>query len=576
MKRFLTAVCLLIIVLAICLPGLGARDFWPPDEARYGEVSRELLQGAPLFLPHLNRRIYPDKPPGFFWCVAGLKRLGGESLNMEAATRLPSVIGAAALVLLVGLWIAGICGPRGGLMAGLLLSGSLLFLWQARQAQLDMLFAALIGGMIAVFHRSVTGDRPRLALLGFLLLFLAVFVKGPVAFLGLLVIMVHVLVLRRPGAFFHRWSLLGFLVFGTLVAGWLFMAWRTAEALEPGGGNAWLDAAVWRQTAERAREGKAHLKPWFAYLLRLPIDLMPFTPFLLLLGLGRVRRAIPDAARPLMRFALLWLGVFVVVMSCFPGKREIYLLPVFPAAAMLVFLAVEGAARVMPRVLTAYAGFLGGLLLLAGEAALVLAFRPELFSEGISRLRSATWSAPLPPPGGFLQPGSAWAEAFRSHLLLFGACLLAPALATLALALAGAPRAAVGWAALTFALALGVGSAVLLPDANALSSRRPVGEMVRRHRPTAGEGPVGILRHMDEGVLFYAGPPLPEVAARLEASQAEEAREEVRRYLSRPGALLIAREKDLRRFGLVAGRDHVILERYPLRRRIFALLGARR
>ena len=66
---------------------------------------------------------------------------------------------------------------------------------------------------------------------------------------------------------------------------------------------------------ERAREPD-HAKPWHAYLRLLPVDLLPLGPLLLLLLLRRVREGIPDPARPLFRFALLW---FVLFLGIFPS-----------------------------------------------------------------------------------------------------------------------------------------------------------------------------------------------------------------------------------------------------------------
>ena len=49
------------------LPGLGGRDLWNPDEARYAVVAREMLERGDLFVPHLNGEVYTQKPPLLFW-----------------------------------------------------------------------------------------------------------------------------------------------------------------------------------------------------------------------------------------------------------------------------------------------------------------------------------------------------------------------------------------------------------------------------------------------------------------------------------------------------------------------------
>ena len=63
--RFLLGFCLVIFFL-----NLGQWDLWNPDEPRYAEVAREMVKGGDWILLHLNGRIYPDKPPLFFWLIA--------------------------------------------------------------------------------------------------------------------------------------------------------------------------------------------------------------------------------------------------------------------------------------------------------------------------------------------------------------------------------------------------------------------------------------------------------------------------------------------------------------------------
>ena len=58
------------LVLALFLPGLGSRDLWNPDEPRYAEVAREMVATGEFFVPHLNGRLYSEKPPLQFWAIA--------------------------------------------------------------------------------------------------------------------------------------------------------------------------------------------------------------------------------------------------------------------------------------------------------------------------------------------------------------------------------------------------------------------------------------------------------------------------------------------------------------------------
>src|SRR4030042_3244809 len=50
---------------------LGRWDLWNPDEPRYAQVAREMVEGGDWVLMHFNGKMYGDKPPFFFW-LSGL------------------------------------------------------------------------------------------------------------------------------------------------------------------------------------------------------------------------------------------------------------------------------------------------------------------------------------------------------------------------------------------------------------------------------------------------------------------------------------------------------------------------
>ncbi|RPJ06635.1 MAG: glycosyltransferase family 39 protein, partial [Deltaproteobacteria bacterium] len=62
---FLLGFCFLLF-----FANLGQWDLWNPDEPRYAQVSREMVNRGDWVLMHFNGEIYPDKPPLFFWLVA--------------------------------------------------------------------------------------------------------------------------------------------------------------------------------------------------------------------------------------------------------------------------------------------------------------------------------------------------------------------------------------------------------------------------------------------------------------------------------------------------------------------------
>ncbi len=66
---------------------MGARDLWTPDEPRYAQVAREMLETGEWLVPHLNGIVYTEKPPLYFWLIAlASKPFGDLSFVCRATT----------------------------------------------------------------------------------------------------------------------------------------------------------------------------------------------------------------------------------------------------------------------------------------------------------------------------------------------------------------------------------------------------------------------------------------------------------------------------------------------------------
>src|SRR5437899_12825061 len=55
--------------------GIGRTDFWPPDETRVAEISREMRAERSWLVPRLNGTPFLEEPPLFYWFQAGAYRL---------------------------------------------------------------------------------------------------------------------------------------------------------------------------------------------------------------------------------------------------------------------------------------------------------------------------------------------------------------------------------------------------------------------------------------------------------------------------------------------------------------------
>jgi len=242
----------------------------------------------------------------------------------EAAVRLPSVVAGTVGVLAVaclGPTVAGVAA--GG--AALILATSFEWMRSATSARVDMLLSA---GMTLVLlgwaTRLAGGARAGTGLLVGLGAVLAVLAKGPIgAAFPATALVVTAIVLRDRTLL---WLLLPLLA-GTAAAGlWYVVAWLTH-------GRAFLDIVLAENLGRfvdttKARTGHAH-GPLFLLGIAV-VGLLPWTP---LLPVTAAPGAVPPRVRALL---LAWVATIVAVVAVSTSKRAVYLLPAFPAVALLV------------------------------------------------------------------------------------------------------------------------------------------------------------------------------------------------------------------------------------------------
>ena len=516
-----------LLVLALLgsllfLPGLGRRDLWNPDEARYAEVAREMAASGSWAVPVLNGQIYSQKPPLLFWSIAFFGWLRG-GLD-ETAARLPSALSAIGALLLVYRIGERFFGRRAAWMAAAVFITCFRILWQGRFGQIDMLLTALVALGVWFWVRGYTEARPRLYLLFFLCAGLATVAKGPVGLLPPLLSILTFLGITRNGREIRRMRIgPGLLVWAAVVLAWLVPAGLVA-------GPDYLRQIVFRQNVTRYANPWHHFAPWYYYLEVLPVELFPWSfllPTALVVGwkgiVGRLEtgRVEPPALRPdpplpeaLQRdgflFCTCWATVTLLFFTLSPAKREVYILTMYPGMALIVGAALDRITAEWPRWrrwLVIPLGLVAGLLV-ALTAALPIAGRgrAEAIPLGGNSFVWGLTAILLPLPLGAVL---AWWSA-RSGAV---------------------PRAVDALAAGMALAALGI-SLYALPRFDAFKSARGLSrELVARMAP--GET-YGIYPRLDSTFLFYTH--------RFCVDLDNEA--ELRAFLARPGRVWLLAERD--------------------------------
>lgn len=331
------AACVVLATTLLLLTRLGGTDLWDPDEPRIGQVTRELrsmTHGATdLVVLRLNDEVYTQKPPLYYWLGALASAPAGAV--EECSVRLPSALAGIAVVALVLGWGSRVLGGAPALLGAALLLTTPSFAGLARRAQFDVVLTLFEMLALVGFWRLDRKQGSRTRNLGLLhgAMGLAILTKGPVGFLvPMLIIAAYLAWERRLRDFAAvvplRWLAL------SLGPGLIWLA--AVAALTPAG---FLGEAVGSNVFGRFFEGTSHTRPFYYYLYQLPVELLPWTlllPTAWTVARSRVfvAEADPDRTRA-WRFLLAWIGASFFFFSLSSGKRGLYLLPSFPAAALI-------------------------------------------------------------------------------------------------------------------------------------------------------------------------------------------------------------------------------------------------
>jgi 4-amino-4-deoxy-L-arabinose transferase-like glycosyltransferase len=347
-----------LLVVALATLAILTRPLTPIDETRYVSAAWEMWLRGDFLVPFKNGAPYSHKPPFMFWMIhAGWAVFGVNDWWPRLVMPLFSV-GALLLTYLLArrLW-----PQRAGLggQATLVLVSSLLWVVFSTSLMFDVMLAFwVLLGMHGVLS-AADGRRRGFVMLG-IAIGMGVLTKGPVILLNLLPVAVLAL-WWSPGLKWSRW--LGGLLLAVLLGAAIALLWALPAGMA--GGEAYRNAIFWGQTADRMVDSFAHRRPLWWYLPLLPIMLFPWFAWPgLWRALAHHWRGGLDRGT---RFCLAWILPVFIAFSFISGKQPHYLVPLFPAFALLLarVLADREAFRVgVPALLAA---LLGGALILAGS-----------------------------------------------------------------------------------------------------------------------------------------------------------------------------------------------------------------
>ena len=324
---------LLLAVIVVWFGNIEYRKLIKPDEGRYAEIPREMVASGDWTTPRLNDLKYFEKPPLQYWATAAAYTAFGEH---HWTSRLWTALTGFAGVLLV--WFAGarLFGREAGLYAGMLLCGSLLYVLMAHVNTLDMgvtffITLGIVGLLLGQQAESDAATRRRWMWLAWIALGLAVLSKG---FMGVVLpgaaLFLYSVLQRDIGVYKRMQWGVGIVLLLLVTMPWFYLVIKANPEF-------FDKFVIYEHYTRFTTKEHGRYQPWHYFIPVLLVGMLPWT----LLMFDTLWRTWKDSTRTDTafnpeRFLLIW-AVFIYVFFTLSGsKLPSYLLPMFPALALLM------------------------------------------------------------------------------------------------------------------------------------------------------------------------------------------------------------------------------------------------
>lgn len=350
-RPFRAPVLLVVLALLFLVPGVAALPPMDRDEPRFAQATKQMLETRDFVDIRFQDEARHKKPVGIYWLQAAAVS-AGEALGVPDARRvialyrIPSQLGALLMVLATYFAARVFVSRRGAFFAALLMLATLLLGAEARLAKTDAMLSACIVAAMGIFARvALAGLAPAnlgktqpadlplgLALLFWAALGLGILIKGPIAPMVVGFAALWLVARERSAAFLlplRPW--LGLAIVLAIVLPW-------GIAILAKSGLAFLDESLGKDMFGKVAGGQEkHGAPPGTYVAVFWVVAWPLAP---LAGL-----ALPFAWRERRDDALAVLFGWVIpswlVFEAVPTKLPHYILPLLPAFAILLALAIE-------------------------------------------------------------------------------------------------------------------------------------------------------------------------------------------------------------------------------------------
>jgi 4-amino-4-deoxy-L-arabinose transferase-like glycosyltransferase len=332
---------LLVASLVSFLPGFFSTPPIDRDEARFAQATKQMVESGDYVDIRFQDEVRYKKPVGIYWLQAAVVKAASALGFQRAPTtiwlyRIPSLIGAIGAVLLTYWAALAFVSRRAAVLAGLMMASCVLLGVERLLAKTDaMLLLATVAAMgaMARAYLPALGDKPTpadawtLAAVFWTSIAVGVLLKGPLIAMVVGLTIVALAVVDRS----CRWlwalkPLPGIAWLALLVLPWFL-------AIIGRSGETFFAESVGQDLASKLFAGQeSHGAPPGSYFLLFWFTFWPGST------LAALATPAVFAARrePKTKFLLAWLVPSWIVFELVMTKLPHYVLPLYPAIAILI------------------------------------------------------------------------------------------------------------------------------------------------------------------------------------------------------------------------------------------------